>query len=198
MNIGFVGLGKLGLPLSCCLAKNNTIHGVDKNEYVLDSLNNGDLPFFEPGLKELFQSVRSNFVSFTNSLHDTIPKTDATVILVNTQLGDGGYSPELVESVVEDIAVNLKHTDQYHLVILSSTVPPGSISRLITILEKISKKRYGIGFGFVYVPDFVRLGNVIHDFENPEFFLIGANNSRVHPVPLKLSPREHAASALRS
>ena len=51
MNVSFIGLGKLGLPLACCLAgSGNKILGVDKNEYILDMLNNQELPFYEPGL----------------------------------------------------------------------------------------------------------------------------------------------------
>ena len=54
MNISFIGLGKLGLPLACCLAESgHNILGVDKNEYILDSLNKKTLPFFESGLSAL-------------------------------------------------------------------------------------------------------------------------------------------------
>ena len=75
------------------------------------------------------------------------------------------------------MAVNLKRSEKvYHLIVLSSTVLPGTIAKLIKLVEKISGRTFGEGFGLTYVPDFVRLGNVINDFRNPEFFLIGANN----------------------
>jgi len=176
MNISFVGLGKLGLPLACCLAQSgNRVLGVDKNEYVLDTLNEGKLPFYEPGLDKIFPNV--NFIGFTDSYQRAIDETDATVILVNTQLGDNGYSSEFVEDVLTDLAMNLrKSVKEKHLIVLSSTVLPGTIKKLIKLVEKISKRKYGEGFGFSYVPDFVKLGNVIEDFKNPEFFLVGANN----------------------
>jgi UDPglucose 6-dehydrogenase len=176
MNISFVGLGKLGLPLACCLARSgNKVLGVDKNEYVLDKLNRQELPFYEPGLDKIFPHV--NFVGFTDSYQRAIDETEATIILVNTQLGDNGYSSEFVEDVLSDLAMNLrKSTKERHLIVLSSTVLPGTIKKLIRLVEKISKRKYGEGFGFSYVPDFVKLGNVIQDFKNPEFFLIGANN----------------------
>lgn len=177
MNVSFVGLGKLGLPLACCLAKSgNKILGVDKNEYVLDLLNDGKLPFFEPGLDDIFPHV--NFLGFTDSYKRAVDETDATIVLVNTQLGDNGYSSEFVEDVLTDLALNLRKSDkENHTIILSSTVLPGTIEKLIKLVEKISKRKYGEGFGFAYVPDFVKLGNVINDFKNPEFFLIGANNT---------------------
>lgn len=176
MNISFVGLGKLGLPLACCLAQSgNKVLGVDKNEYVLDTLSEGRLPFYEPGLDKIFPHV--NFIGFTDSYQRAIDETEATIILVNTQLGDNGYSSEFVEDVLTDLAMNLrKSVKENHLIVLSSTVLPGTIKKLIKLVEKISKRKYGEGFGFSYVPDFVKLGNVIEDFKNPEFFLVGANN----------------------
>ena len=178
MNVSFIGLGKLGLPLACCLAgSGNKILGVDKNEYILDMLNNQELPFYEPGLTDIFP--HNNFIGFTDSYKRAVEETDATIILVNTQLGDTGYSAEFVESALTDLAVNLKRsTKEYHLIILSSTVLPGTIQKLIHLVEKISGKKYLEDFGFSYVPDFVRLGKVIYDFKNPEFFLIGANNQK--------------------
>ena len=176
MNISFIGLGKLGLPLACCLAKSgNMVLGVDKNEYVLEKLSNNELPFYEPGLTDIFP--HDNLIGFTDSYHRAVEETEASIILVNTQLGDTGYSAEFVESALTDLAVNLKKSDkEYHLIVLSSTVLPGTISKLIKLVEKISGRKYEEGFGFSYVPDFVKLGSVIKDFLNPEFFLIGANN----------------------
>jgi len=176
MDISFVGLGKLGLPLACCLARSgNRVLGVDKNEYILDTLNNGKLPFYEPGLEDIFP--HTNLLGFTDSYQRAIEETEATIILVNTQLGDHGYSSDFVESALTDIALNLRKSEkEYHLIVLSSTVLPGTINKLIKLVEKISNRKYQEGFGFSYVPDFVRLGNVIEDFKNPEFFLVGANN----------------------
>ena len=176
------------MPLSCCLAQaGNKILGVDKNEYVLDTLSNDQLPFYEQGLSELFAKCGKNFIGFTGSYKDAILNTNVSIILVNTQLGDDGYSAELVESAVKDIAINLKHSNKdYHTIILSSTVLPGTIKNLIKTVEKISNRKYKHGFGFAYVPDFVRLGCVIEDFKKPEFFLVGANHQRdidtVHKV----------------
>jgi UDPglucose 6-dehydrogenase len=176
MNISFIGLGKLGLPLACCLAQSgNRVLGVDKNEYVLEKLSNNELPFYEPGLTDIFP--HDNLIGFTESYQRAVEETEASIILVNTQLGDTGYSAEFVESALTDLAVNLKKSDkEYHLIVLSSTVLPGTIVKLIKLVEKISGRKFEEGFGFSYVPDFVKLGSVIKDFLNPEFFLIGANN----------------------
>lgn len=176
--ISFIGLGKLGLPLACCLANGgNQILGVDKNEYTLSLLRDGKQPFYEPGLSDIFPN--QNIPSFTDSYYEVIEKTDASIVLVNTQLGDHGYSAELVENVVRDLAINLKHSrKEYHLIIISSTVLPGTLRSLISMMEEISGRKFGKGFGLTHVPDFVKLGSVIYDFENPEFFVIGGENER--------------------
>ena len=178
--VSFIGLGKLGLPLASLLAKDNQVLCIDKNEYVLNQLSEGKLPFYEAGLKELLSETSDNIIDYTDSYKRAVEETDAAVILVNTQLGDDGYSAEFVKSAVRDLAVNLKKTSkEYFTIILSSTVLPGTIvSELIPIFEKISDRKYGHGFGFSYVPDFVKLGSVIYDFKNPEFFVIGANQKK--------------------
>ena len=157
MNITFIGLGKLGLPLACILAQHNKVLCLDKNEYVLDKLNNGKMPFFEPGLEDLWSEVKDNILGYTDSYKQAIEETEAAVILVNTQLGDNGYSSDFVKSALSDIAINLKRSNkEYFTIILSSTVLPGTImSELIPLVEKISGKKYKKDFGFSFVPDFV-------------------------------------------
>jgi UDPglucose 6-dehydrogenase len=183
--ISFIGLGKLGLPLASCIAESGKkVLCIDKNEYVLDKLVSGELPFYEPGLEELFSACRENFLGFSDCYKEVIEQTDTTVILVNTQMGDHGYSSEFVESALSDLAVNLKRSNKpYHTILLSSTVLPGEIKKkLIPLVERISGRKFGEGFGFAYVPDFVKLGSVIKDFKNPEFFLVGAETVKDYHV----------------
>ena len=177
--ITFIGLGKLGLPLAALLAKaNHKIFAVDKNEDTLSSLKLKRLPFYEKDLEDLFKDSFYNFCELSNKLSDCIYKTDTILILVNTQDLNGGYSSKNVESVVKDIAKEISKKSTYTTVIISSTVPPGSITKLIKILEKNSGKAHSVDFGFAYVPDFVRLGMTIEDFSNPEFFLVGSSDEK--------------------
>ncbi len=179
MNISFIGLGKLGLPLASLFANaGNSVLCLDKNKKILKTLSRKEIPFFEPNLEEVFGCAKENIVGFTDSYYRVVQDTSCAVILVNTQLGESGYSSDLVESAVGDIAVNLRDSDKpYFTIILSSTVLPGTIKgKLIPMVENISGRVFGQGFGFSYVPDFVRLGSVIKDFINPEFLLIGSAN----------------------
>lgn len=178
MNISFIGLGKLGLPLATLLAEKNNLICIDKNKNLINSLNENTFEFNEAGLKELFTKNKKN-MQFTNEVNtDTFETTDSTIILTNTQLGDDGYSDKSVDIVFEQIGnIFGKVEKKFHHFILSSTVLPGSISSLINSLERYSGKKHLIDFGFTYVPDFVKLGNVVEDFQNPDFFLVGSSNT---------------------
>ncbi len=178
MNISFIGLGKLGLPLATLLAKGNELICIDKDKNIINSLIENNFEFNEPGLEELFAKNKKN-MQFTHEVNAEIfEKTDSTIILVNTQLGNDGYSSKSVDVVFEQIgSVFSKVEKKYHHFILSSTVLPGSIKSLISNLESYSGKEYLADFGFTYVPDFVKLGSVIKDFQSPDFFLVGSSNT---------------------
>ena len=178
MKISFIGLGKLGLPFACCLADvGNEILAIDNNIEVINSLKSGDLHITEPGLNELFNNSKKNIYDYTTSYERAIVETDCTVILVNTQEIDGGYGPANVEQVLLELSKHLKNSKKnYHLFVLSSTVLPGTIKNLISLIEKEAKKTFGKDFGFAYVPDFVALGEVVHGFQNPDFVMTGTLN----------------------
>jgi UDPglucose 6-dehydrogenase len=191
--ISFIGLGKLGLPLACCLANSGyKVIGLDKDLNKLNSLASKKVPFFEPGLDSAFEESFENFLNFSSNLHLSIQETDITVILLNTQVKNLGYSASTVLEVIETMAEDLRDNEKdYHLFILSSTVPPGTCQEIIEIIANKTKRKLGEGFGFSYVPDFVKLGTVIKDFKNPEFFLVGANNQKDFELTYELWNKVH-------
>ena len=175
--ISFIGLGKLGLPLATIFAKNGmNVIGIDKNKKLIDTLNNGELPFYETGLQENLNDSNEN-IKYTNDYDGITDKSDVSIILVNTQI-DKSYSSEYVVSAIKDLCDELKNSDKlYHLFILSSTVLPGEIeNKLIPLVEKTTGRKLNKGFGFCYVPDIVKLGSVIQDFENPDVMIIGKSD----------------------
>lgn len=191
--ISFIGLGKLGLPLACCFAESGLqIFGLDNDLDKLKSLSQKKAPFFEFGLDEMLEKSYENFLEFSNDLDLSIRNTDITVILLNTQVKDLGYSAETILEVFEKLAIDLKNIKKdYHLFILSSTVPPGTCEKLIELIVNTTGRKLGIGFGFSYVPDFVKLGSIIEDFKNPEFFLVGANTMKDFEVTSEIWRRIH-------
>ena len=129
MNISFIGLGKLGLPLATLLAEDNNLICIDKNKDLINSLNKNTFEFNENGLKEIFIKNKKN-MEFTFEVEtDIFEKTDSTIILVNTQLGDDGYSDKSVDLVFEQIGSIYGEVEKkFHHFILSSTVCPDQLT----------------------------------------------------------------------
>jgi UDPglucose 6-dehydrogenase len=176
-NISVVGLGKLGLCLAACFAKRGfpTI-GVDVEERVVDHVNRGQAPWFEPGLGELLSQLGGKTLRATRHHKDAIEQTDVTFVLVATPSNpDGSFSNRFVESALRSLAEALRDSRKpHHLFVISSTVMPGSTdSVFIPILEKVSGRKLNEGFSVGYSPDFVALGNVINGFLRPDLAVIG-------------------------
>jgi UDPglucose 6-dehydrogenase len=178
--LSFIGLGKLGLPLATCLAESGMqVLGLDSDINKIYKLQEGNVPFYEADLQQILDVSKKNFLKFSNDISDAIKLTDRTLVLINTQFGDDGYDSSPVISLFNELATALAQSSKdYHLFILSSTIPPGSCSEIISIIERVTGRKLGVGFGFSYVPDFVRLGSVIYDFKNPDFFLVGSSCDR--------------------
>jgi UDPglucose 6-dehydrogenase len=179
MKISFVGLGKLGLPLATNFAKNgHTVVAIDKNKSLISTLKKTKSPWEEFGLQENLNLAKAN-ISYTTE-YDSVADTDVSIILVNTPSvkKDGSFSNVYVEqsiiSICEEINKSKKKSHQF---ILSSTVMPRSIKdTFIPLIESITGWTLNKEFGFSYVPDFVAIGQIIRDFENPDFLLIGSSN----------------------
>jgi len=177
--ISVIGLGKLGAPLAACLAhKGYEVTGVDANEKAVEAINAGMAPVYEPGLEELIKAC-GNRLSAALDIGDAVRKTDATFIVVATPSDEtGGFSLRYVLPVCEKIAEALKDKDSKHLVVLTSTVMPGSTAgKVVPLMERVSGKKCGTGFGLCYSPEFIALGSVIRDYFNPDFVLIGESDS---------------------
>jgi UDPglucose 6-dehydrogenase len=151
---------------------------VDVNQALVNALNQGRTPVFEPGLAEMIQANRLR-LSATESYRDAVLATEATFIMVPTPSDvDGRFSMHVVLEAAENIGKALREKD-WHLVVLSSTVMPGSTAAaLVPALEAHSGKRCGLDFGVCYKPEFIALGSVIHDMLNPDMILIGESDER--------------------
>ena len=184
-SISFIGLGKLGLPLAANFAKNGiSVVAADKNESLVEQLNSGEVPFFEPGLEEHLSLTKGNITYQTT--HDGFEDTDYTIVLVNTPNDPvyGPFSNVQVFSAISDICDTLKkHNKESHNFILSSTVMPGTIrNEIIPMIEESMGWTLNKEFKFAYVPDFVALGTVVRDFETPNLMLIGQSDDEVGQI----------------
>jgi UDPglucose 6-dehydrogenase len=180
VRISVIGLGKLGSPMAACFAaKGFTTVAVDVSDSVVDAMNDGRAPVYEPGLAELI-AEGSACLTATTDAREAVLGTDVTFVIVPTPSDDrGGFSLDYVLPAMEAIGRALREKDDYHLVVLTSTVMPGATGGPVReTLEETSGKRARSDFGLCYSPEFIALGSVIRDFLNPDFLLIGESDER--------------------
>jgi UDPglucose 6-dehydrogenase len=180
--ISVVGLGKLGLPLAACFAERgfDTI-GIDLQEEFVNAINQGVSPVQEPDLGELIARLGGKKLIATLDHRKAISETDLTVVLVATPSDpDGGFSNRYVEMALQSLAEAFRVSPKaYHLFVISSTVMPGSTeASFIPLMEQFSGRKLGIGFDVCYIPDFVALGQVVHDFLNPDLVVLGETSMK--------------------
>jgi UDPglucose 6-dehydrogenase len=173
-----IGLGKLGAPMAAAIAsKGLYVIGVDVDVRKVEALSSGQPPVFEPGLTDLLQAAKGRLTA-TSDLSAAVLASDVTFIVVPTPSEpDGGFSLKYVLQACEGIGVGLATKNGFHLVVLTSTVMPGSTGGPVReALEETSGKRCGEDFGLCYSPEFIALGSVIRDFLNPDLILIGESD----------------------
>ncbi|OLB93123.1 MAG: UDP-glucose/GDP-mannose dehydrogenase family protein [Chloroflexi bacterium] len=178
--VSVIGLGKLGAVIAACFAdKGFSVVGADVSARTVDVVNKGKSPVIEPGLEEMMARAHPRLRA-TQDINDAVQSSEATFIVVPTPSTDeGGFSISYVLEAARSIGRALRKKSEYHLVVLTSTVLPGSTEYgMIRVLEQESGKRCGDDFGVCYSPEFIALGQVIRDFLNPEFLLIGEFDER--------------------
>ena len=179
-----VGMGKLGLPMAAVHASRGyEVVGIDSNEWLVNELSEGRCPINETGLSKLLEDVKGK-LSFTLDYSTAIRDTDVTFIIVPTPSGkDGKFSNDYVLSAVKSIGRELKEKQSYHLVVVVSTVMPGTMENVVKpALEETSGKKCGEGFGLCYSPEFVALGSVIKNMLNPDAILIGESDEKAGDI----------------
>ena len=165
-----VGCGKLGTPLVACLAEaGHEVTGIDLNSTLIASLSKFEISWNEPGLQELLRTSKSR-VSFQNDFNGGFRGSDITFIIVPTpSLSDGNFSNEYVLSAVKAIATELSAEKiSEHLIVIVSTVMPGSTSGIIkeTLEKNLTVKNHQIRLA--YSPEFIALGSVIKNMHYPD------------------------------
>ncbi len=179
MNVSVFGLGYVGsVSAASFAADGHSVVGVDVNPDKVASLNDGHSPIVEKGLDELIRDNAANGrLRATTSPAEAIRETDLSLICVGTpSRKNGSLDLTYLERVAEQIGGALKDKDTYHVVVVRSTVLPGTTHEIvIPALERTSGKKYGTGFGVTVNPELLREGTAIHDFRHPPLTLVGHN-----------------------
>jgi len=179
MNVSVFGLGYVGsVSAASFAADGHTVVGVDVNPDKVASLNEGRSPIVEKGLDELIRDNAANGrLRATTSTKEAVDATDLSLICVGTpSRRNGSLDLSYLERVCEQIGEAIKDKSSYHVVVVRSTVLPGTTHGVvIPALERSSGKKYGTGFGVTVNPEFLRESTAIKDFRNPPMTLVGHN-----------------------
>jgi GDP-mannose 6-dehydrogenase len=178
VKISVFGLGYIGSVSAGCLAAlGHEVIGVDPVAAKVDLVNRGKSPVVEKDLDRLIaDAVRVGRLRATVDTGDAVKATECSLICVGTPNKPDG-SPDLshVAAVSHQIGSALRHKSARHLVVIRSTVLPGTLKSLvIPLLEKMSDKKAGEGFRVGNNPEFLRLGTAVADFRHPPKIVIGA------------------------
>jgi UDPglucose 6-dehydrogenase len=180
MNIAIVGTGYVGLVTGACFAKlGHKVICVDINREKIQKINEGVPPIFEKDLEELLTTYKKN-IAATTDYKTAIMNSDITFICVGTPtLKNGSIDLSFVKDSTISIAKVLKEKKQWHLVVVKSTVLPGTTKNVVLpLLEKYSGKKVGMDIGLGMNPEFLKEGVAIEDFLKPDRIVIGAYDKK--------------------
>jgi len=188
MKVSVFGLGYVGSVSAAAFADDgHQVVGVDVVPDKVSAVNEGRSPIVEPGLADLLRrGVESGRLRATTSTEDAVQSTDLSLICVGTpSRKNGSLDLTYLTRVCEEIGQVLRDKDDYHVVVVRSTVLPGTThGTVIPALEAASGKKYGQGFGVSVNPEFLREGTAIRDFTHPPLTLVGHNHA-VDAAPTK-------------
>lgn len=182
MKISVFGLGYVGTVSAACLARDgHHVMGVDVNPGKVGAINSGRPTVGEPGLEDLVDAVHSQQrLTATSDSSVAVLTSEISLICVGTPSnGNGSLRLTYIENVCREIGQALAEKDTYHVVVVRSTVLPGTVqSRVLPLLEEWSGKRAGADFGVCMNPEFLREGSAIDDYDHPSLIVIGELDSR--------------------
>jgi UDPglucose 6-dehydrogenase len=184
MNIAVIGTGYVGLVAGVCLADlGNDVICVDIDQKKIDFLNKGGMPIYEPGLEEMLKrNIKESRITFTTDIKKAIKDSKAIFIAVGTPPGKNHEADlSAVKAVAKSIGENI---DDYKVIIDKSTVPVGTADMVTNIIKENQKKK--VDFDVVSNPEFLREGEAIGDFTNPDRVVVGTNSERAREVMEKM------------
>jgi GDP-mannose 6-dehydrogenase len=190
MRISVFGLGYVGAVSSACMAAGgHEVIGVDKNVTKVELIGNGHSPIIETGVDEIIREAASDGrLKATTSTAEAIRASEISLVCVGTPSEhNGSLKLDFVRKVCEEIGVALRDLDRYHVIVIRSTILPGTMrSVVIPTLEQFSRKQANVDFGVCFNPEFLREGTAVNDYYHPPKTVVGESDARAGDKLLKL------------
>ena len=187
MNIAIVGTGYVGLVSGACFADTGAnVTCVDVDEKKVESLKNGEIPIYEPGLEALvIKNVNAGRLKFTSKLEDVLNDQQIVFSAVGTPPDeDGSADLKYVLQVAKTIG---EHLQKYIVVVTKSTVPVGTANKVKdTIQRELDKRGVDVPFDIASNPEFLKEGNAIKDFMSPDRVVVGVESDKAKKLLTKL------------
>src|SRR6516225_5873532 len=179
--VSIFGLGYVGTVTAACLAhKGNRVTGVDLSAGKVEALGSGRSPIVEPRVSDLIAECQAACrLHATTDSEQAVLDTDISFLCVGTpSMRNGKLDLGHIGPVCEEIGQALRKKDAFHLIVLRSTVLPGTAETIVVpTLEKASGKKLGKDFGVCVNPEFMREGTAVADFLEPSITIIGASET---------------------
>ncbi len=180
MKICCVGCGYVGLVAATCLADmGNDVMCIDVDKNKINNLKKGIIPIYEPGLKDMLdRNAREKRISFSTNIKDGIQKSDVIFIAVGTP-PDANNCADItaIITVAENIG---QYMNGYKVIVNKSTAPIGTLEKVGKVIRSFQSK--SIKFDLVSNPEFMREGEAIKDFTNPDRIVIGVQNEKAKQI----------------
>jgi UDPglucose 6-dehydrogenase/GDP-mannose 6-dehydrogenase len=188
MRISVVGTGYVGLVSGACFAdRGHQVTCIDNDAGKVAKISAGVSPIHEKGLDELLTRNLGKTLTATTDLQSAVQGTELSLIAVGTPFDGTEIDTRYVEQAATEIGQALRDKDAYHVVVVKSTVVPGTTDKVVlTALEKASGKKAGADFGVGMNPEFLREGEAIADFMNPDRVVLGGLDERTHEALRKV------------
>lgn len=176
MKIAVFGLGYVGCVTAACFAKlGHKVIGVDVIKRKVQAINRGEAPIKEKGLDALInKGFREGNLKATTDVFSAIEDSEIAFICVGTPSArDGSVELSFLKKVITEI---MKAVNKKYIIVIRSTIPPGTFQKISDTAEKVSGKKLGKDLDIVLNPEFMREGSAIDDFFNPPFIVISTEN----------------------
>lgn len=188
MKVSIIGTGYVGLVTGACFAEvGHDVVCVDVDRDKVDRINRGETPIYEVGLEDLLRRHVGKRLRATTDLRAAILASEVTFIAVGTPFDGEHIDLTYIRQAARDIGAALRDKREYHVVVVKSTVVPGTTDDVVRpVLEEASAKRAGVDFGVGMNPEFLTEGVAVGDFMEPDRIVVGGIDDRTTDVLAKL------------